>query len=257
VPVELYYSGSRADILVYVNQRGEALAAEFIEGLSESDQKKVIRLLKEFAERGEIRNREKFKLEQKPIYAFKSYQIRIPCFYLPDSPKRTVVLTHGLIKKADKLPQRELDKAMQICNEVIQTLKKGDALKPADRFKKLLDKYRDDPEYVAEGLLIDINEQIVELLESKKVTRSELAQKLGVSNAYITKLLNGNENLTIKQLVRLVVALGCSVDVAIVPKRFTVDRLPSYRRERREFILPAELVKTKAASQTEKKKQKA
>lgn len=124
MPVELYYSGSRADILVYVNQRGEALAVEFIERLPEQDKKKVVRLLREFGERGEIRNTQKFKLEEKPIYAFKSYQVRIPCFFLPDSPRRTIVLTHGLIKKADKLPQRELEKAMQICKEVIHTQQK-------------------------------------------------------------------------------------------------------------------------------------
>lgn len=108
---------------MYVNQRGEGLAAGFIDELSDAEQKKDVSLLKEFGDRGEIRNTEKFKLEQKPIYAFKSYQVRIPCFYLPDSPKRTVVLTIGLIKKSDKLPPRELERAMQIHNEIIQSLK--------------------------------------------------------------------------------------------------------------------------------------
>lgn len=122
MPVEAYYVGSRADILVYANQRGEVLAADFIDELPESEQKKIIRLLKEFGDRGEIHNTEKFRLEQKPIYAFKSYQVRIPCFYLPDRPRRTVVLTHGFMKQADKLPRRELEKAIQIYNEVIQTL---------------------------------------------------------------------------------------------------------------------------------------
>ena len=120
MPVRLYYPGSGADILVYVNQRGEALAADFIDGLVETEQKKVVRLIKEFGDRGEIRNTQKFRLEQKPIYAFKSYQVRIPCFYLPDSPKRTIVLTHGFMKKTEKLPLKELARAIQIHDEVIQ-----------------------------------------------------------------------------------------------------------------------------------------
>ena len=105
---------------------------------------------------------------------------------------------------------------------------KGDTVNPANRFNVLLEKYQDDPQYVAEGLLIDINEQIVRLLEQKEITRSALAQALGVSNPYVTKLLNGNENLTIKQLVRLAIALECCIDLAFVPKQFSVNRLFSY-----------------------------
>lgn len=101
-------------------------------------------------------------------------------------------------------------------------------VKPSDRFNKLTRKYENDPEYVAEGLLIDINEQIVRMLTSKEITRTRLAKMLDVSTAYITKLLNGNENLTIKQLVRLAVALDCCVDVAFVPRLFTVNRLLNY-----------------------------
>lgn len=117
MPIEIYHSGTRADIYVYVSPRGEAPASDFIDDLSESDQKKVVRLLKEFAERGQIRNREKFRVEEKPIYAFKSHQVRILCFYLPDSAKRTIVLTHGLRKKKDYLPAGEMEKALRIYAE--------------------------------------------------------------------------------------------------------------------------------------------
>ena len=118
MPVRHYYSGNGADIQLYENQRGDVLAAEFVDGLPEGDQLKIVRLLKEFAERGEIRNTQKFRLEQKPIYAFKSFQIRILCFYLPGSSKRTIVLTHGFVKKGDKLPKREILKALHIYDEI-------------------------------------------------------------------------------------------------------------------------------------------
>ncbi len=102
-------------------------------------------------------------------------------------------------------------------------------MKPRDRFDTLLKKFQDDPQFIAEGLLLDINEQLVKLLQEQGVSKSTLAQKLGVSNAYVSKLLNGNENLTIKQLVKIATVLGCGIDVALVRRSFTVNRLYSYK----------------------------
>ena len=48
MPVRQYYSGNGADIQVYENQRGDALAADFVDELPEGDQLKVVRPMKEF-----------------------------------------------------------------------------------------------------------------------------------------------------------------------------------------------------------------
>jgi transcriptional regulator with XRE-family HTH domain len=127
-------------------------------------------------------------------------------------------------------------------------------LKQAERFKKLQDKYQNDLESITEGVLLNINEQIVRLLERNRVTRSELAEKLGVSNAYITKLLNGNENLTIKQLVRLAVALGCTIDVTVLPKRHSLDLFPTMKRQVHRYSVAPDSLKTRETSPPLKKK---
>jgi transcriptional regulator with XRE-family HTH domain len=97
-------------------------------------------------------------------------------------------------------------------------------MKAQGRFKKLLAKYRGDPKYLTEDLLLNINEQLLKQLEQRGITQTAFAKMLGVSNAYISKLLNGNENLTLKQLVRIAHTLECNVDVALVPKTFSVKR---------------------------------
>jgi transcriptional regulator with XRE-family HTH domain len=109
-------------------------------------------------------------------------------------------------------------------------------MEPKERFSQLLNKYKDDPEYIAEGLIIDITEQIVERLSTQKVTRTQLANRLKCSNAYITKLLDGTQNLTVKKLVEIAVALGCSIDFALVADELEVYRMFKYKKpERMEF----------------------
>lgn len=117
--IELYHQGHKADIYVYLNPRGEALVADFIDSLNQEDQAKVVQLIRFFGEHGEIRNTQKFRLEEKPVYVLKSYQIRIPCFYLPQQGKRTLVLTHGFIKKSPRMPKPELERARNIYREVV------------------------------------------------------------------------------------------------------------------------------------------
>lgn len=88
-----------------------------------------------------------------------------------------------------------------------------------DRYKKLAEKYKDDPEYLLEGLMIDVTEQIVRVMEKNGMTRTQLARKLGCSNAYITKLLKGSGNLTLKKLLEITIAMDCTISLAFVPKK--------------------------------------
>jgi transcriptional regulator with XRE-family HTH domain len=79
---------------------------------------------------------------------------------------------------------------------------------------KRINKLKEDPEFKAEALILDITEKISHILEIKKMRRSELAKKIHCSNAYISKLLNGEENLTIKTLSKIAQALDSNLLVS-------------------------------------------
>ena len=66
---------------------------------------------------------------------------------------------------------------------------------------------RDDPEYIAAGMIIDITEQVSARMKFMNITQKELAQRLGTTQPNISKLLSGAENLTMKTLATLAVAL--------------------------------------------------
>lgn len=75
-----------------------------------------------------------------------------------------------------------------------------------------------DPDYELYGVLLDVTEGIVKRMIEQGVRRTDLAERLGTSRAYVTKLLDGQENMTLKTLVRVANALEMKVDTKFVPR---------------------------------------
>lgn len=66
-----------------------------------------------------------------------------------------------------------------------------------------------------ERIAIDVAAQIEAALERRKITKTELAAKLGKSKAWVSKALHGKQNMTLATMVELAHALGCTVSVKI------------------------------------------
>ncbi len=92
---------------------GVCLAEIFFAERSPSDQTKLATLFKRFSDFGQINNREKFKKIADDLFEFKSHQIRMPCFI----DGRSVVVTHGCIKKRDDLNPADVKRAERIRDE--------------------------------------------------------------------------------------------------------------------------------------------
>lgn len=81
--------------------------------------------------------------------------------------------------------------------------------------KTLLEQYLEDPEFaklMAQGdLIMEVTETLCELLEKEKVSRKELAERLGKSKGFISQLLNGGRNLTLRTVADILHVLGYKV----------------------------------------------
>ena len=81
--------------------------------------------------------------------------------------------------------------------------------------KTLLEKYLEDPEFarlMAQGdLIMEVTETLCELLEKEKISRKELADRLGKSKGFISQLLNGGRNLTLRTVADILHVLGYKV----------------------------------------------
>jgi transcriptional regulator with XRE-family HTH domain len=74
-----------------------------------------------------------------------------------------------------------------------------------------------DPEfrklYAIEGLIADAAQLICDLLERRKMRRADLARLLNKTPAFVSQLLNGKTNMTVRTLAEVMHALGASVKI--------------------------------------------
>ncbi|MBA4386487.1 MAG: hypothetical protein C0404_00820 [Verrucomicrobia bacterium] len=66
---------------------------------------------------------------------------------------------------------------------------------------------------------------MIDAIEARKITRSELARRLNVSPAYITKVLRGHANLSLESLAKLAFALDLKWECILIPKNAQVGVL--------------------------------
>jgi transcriptional regulator with XRE-family HTH domain len=69
-----------------------------------------------------------------------------------------------------------------------------------------------DPEFrkllAQEELILEVTETICDILENEKVSRKELSDRLGKSKGFVSQLLNGSRNLTLRTVADILHVLG-------------------------------------------------
>jgi transcriptional regulator with XRE-family HTH domain len=76
-----------------------------------------------------------------------------------------------------------------------------------------------------ERLEMEITELICRLMEQQGITRADLAERLGKSRPYVTKMLRSGTNLTVKTISDIFFALGRSLRVVDRPLSIGSPRL--------------------------------
>jgi transcriptional regulator with XRE-family HTH domain len=82
-----------------------------------------------------------------------------------------------------------------------------------------------DAYWVADAIYT-FTEELHNLAEAKGLSRADLARRLEVSPAYITKVFRGDVNFTIETMVRLVRALGGKLHLHLAPEEQKVSWVP-------------------------------
>jgi hypothetical protein len=76
---------------------------------------------------------------------------------------------------------------------------------------------RQTPAYQAEGASIRFTEELLAHMKSCGLTRTALAERIGTSPAYLTKILRGDSSVSVASMVRIAHTLDCKIDFKLRP----------------------------------------
>ena len=91
------------------------------------------------------------------------------------------------------------------------------------KYKDFIRKSEASPDYWASLFTLELTENLLGLMQEKGISQKELSSCLNKSEGYISRVLNGDENLSIKSIVKLSLALDCAPHIHIAPKDIIVE----------------------------------
>lgn len=65
--------------------------------------------------------------------------------------------------------------------------------------------------YQQERAILEVTELLCRLMDEQRITRSQLAKRLGISKGYVTQLLDGRSNMTLRTVSDVFFSLGRAV----------------------------------------------
>lgn len=83
-----------------------------------------------------------------------------------------------------------------------------------------------------EELILKVTEAVGAVMEKEHISKAELAKRLGKTKGFISQLLSGGRNLTLRTLADLVDALGYRVTIAVSRDRDSISVRRSQRTNR-------------------------
>lgn len=113
LPEYIAYQGDVYQIEFYFDAKGKSQSRKYLEDMDGADARKFAHLLQMMGDIGQIRNKQKFRNEGNKVYAFKPQPHRFLCFFFSGNK---IIITNAFMKKQQKLPKPEKDRALQ-CKE--------------------------------------------------------------------------------------------------------------------------------------------
>jgi transcriptional regulator with XRE-family HTH domain len=92
-------------------------------------------------------------------------------------------------------------------------MKINDDFNLKDWFDKEVDQLRDDPEFIANKLMVHLASQVAVKLEKEGLKQKDLANKLNKSESWISRFMNDPTNFSVKKLVEIAVVLGMKLEI--------------------------------------------
>jgi len=83
-----------------------------------------------------------------------------------------------------------------------------------------------------EELILDVTEALSEVLERESVSRTALAQKLGKTKGFVSQILAGGRNLTLRTIADITDALGYRIRIVFSKETESKQKTPRAQKPR-------------------------
>ena len=118
---KIAYEGSCFTIEWFVEEKGHSPVLEYFLQQPKEKQRKILNLFRLIGDHGKIFDETKFRNEGDGIYAFKPQPDRYLCFFFKG---KKIIVTNAFVKKTQKLPQNEKERAVKAQESYEQRVKK-------------------------------------------------------------------------------------------------------------------------------------
>jgi phage-related protein len=118
----LLYQGERFRLEWYWDEAGHSQPLEYFDSLDDAQKAKAISLFMRMGDTGKIFDKTKFRNEGDKIFAFKPMPDRFLSFF---NIGKLIVVTNAFVKKSDKLPKEEKERALRHMTDFKRRTKNG------------------------------------------------------------------------------------------------------------------------------------
>lgn len=77
--------------------------------------------------------------------------------------------------------------------------------------------------YARENIIMNVTEDILVAMEDKNISKVRLAQLLNKSKSFVTQMLGGSRNMTLRSLSDIAFALDAEISITFTSKKKAVD----------------------------------
>lgn len=84
-------------------------------------------------------------------------------------------------------------------------------------FKWLFEEAEKHPSFHKELAILEFTEELSRVMRDKGVSGTELGRRIGSSQAYVSRVLNGGANFTLGSMTKLAMALGMELKMHLAP----------------------------------------
>ena len=87
-----------------------------------------------------------------------------------------------------------------------------------NKLQDILRKARQGQSYKREKIVLALTEEMITLMHQQGINKSALAERLGTSKPYITKIMSGSANFTLDSMIQIADALGSELSIHLTGK---------------------------------------